>query len=131
MATVYCNCDCINNQDGECQLDEIGIDKFGYCADCEDNVPPEPERPDKYYAIVRMGKEEACQYQERMGIKEIYRGRDIFLNYPNDDVFTDGRTGFLAKKKFLDTKTDEEMNKIFEELEQREGLTPLYEGGVL
>jgi hypothetical protein len=61
-----------------------------------------------------------------MGIKQFFRGREIFVMNPNDDCFTDGRTGAAGSRKFLDTKTYAVFNQLAAILEERNGLSPLY-----
>ena len=129
MSEIYCECDCIwSGIDNICTNEYVKIGELG----CEDyQEEPEPVCPDKYYAFSIdkekevPGKIARC-WIARMGIKEEWRGREIFTNGYDNDVFTDGRTGILGSKKRLEDKSDDELVNIFIELEAANGISPLY-----
>ena len=130
MTIVYCDLDCKYSEHGECQCDEIQFDHMG---SCNDYVEETKECPDKYYAFCidynheSLSKKVARCWEPRMGIKEEFLGREIFLDGSSDDnFFTDGRTGVVGSKKGILQKSKEELDKIFSELEESNGISPLY-----
>lgn len=129
MPIVYCSLNCQFSEHGECQCDEIQFDGMGSCLDYEKRAK---ECPDKYFAFcidylneIPNEKIARC-WEPRMGIKDTFWGREVFLNGYDDNYFTDGRTGVAGNKEGLLAKSKEELDKIFAELEENNGISPLY-----
>jgi hypothetical protein len=127
MSTIYCEYDCkYSGKDGICTNEEVTMGPMG-CNDFEEE--PEPICPDKFYAFHKdFDKEYGSDFVwiEKLGIKGEFLGREIFLNGYDDNLFTDGRTGVAGAKKPLLEMSEEKRNNIFAELEERNGISPLY-----
>ncbi|KPU42179.1 hypothetical protein OXPF_39580 [Oxobacter pfennigii] len=116
---VKCDIDvCKYYKEGECVTEELKINEEGEC-DCF-------EYPDKFFKHI---KNPAGKYEwiEAMGKKTEVLGREMFVCY---GYITDGRTGAVLCDADFKEKAEskkEEILKKAAELEEKYGISPLYQ----